>query len=572
MTPASQRANVFSPLCLVYLVLICCGISACDNAGNNTPKPPDNVVVKKPEQADEKASELLEKFLKYAVENQGKLNDSVSLTQWELLKKIYSDNQYQPFWSEKEHWNTVADSLYSFIDSSHHYGLFPTDYAQSSLKNIFSGLVSDTLHRRNAALWARADLILTNDYLSIARDLKLGRLPKDSVSLRADSLITDSFFLANFHQAMAEHNIRQSLELLEPKIDSYHRLKAAIPSFLDSVKFTTDTYIFYPNKDSLALAKLVEKRLLEIGFGITPGDTTTIRAALRKYQQQKGLTPTGRINEPTVRNLNNTDWEKFKRIAITLDRFKLLADTMPTRYVWVNLPSYYLQLWDTDTLFLQSRVVVGRPKTRTPVLTSKLTDMMTYPQWTIPTSIIVKEVLPGIKKDSNYLAKKGYSLVTEDGEYVDPHTVNWRRYTKGIPYKVIQGSGDDNALGILKFNFSNKYSVYLHDTNQRYYFKNAVRALSHGCVRVQEWDKLAHYIINNDSLNATNPATAFKVDTLQAWLARKERHYIPIRSRIPLFIRYYTVEGKDGKVKFYDDIYGEDRILSERYFANKPID
>jgi len=91
-------------------------------------------------------------------------------------------------------------------------------------------------------------------------------------------------------------------------------------------------------------------------------------------------------------------------------------------------------------------------------------------------------------------------------------------------------------------------------------------------VRVQEWDKLAHYIINNDSLNATNPAASFKVDTLKAWLSRKERHYVPIRSRIPLFIRYYTVEGKDGKVRFYDDIYGEDRILSERYFANKPID
>jgi len=83
---------------------------------------------------------------------------------------------------------------------------------------------------------------------------------------------------------------------------------------------------------------------------------------------------------------------------------------------------------------------------------------------------------------------------------------------------------------------------------------------------------LAHYIINNDSSNAVNPATAFKSDTLRAWLGRKERHYIPIHSRIPLFIRYHTVEGKDGKVKFYDDIYGEDRMLSEKYFANKPID
>ena len=552
--------------------MICYGISACNDANTNVPKPPDNVVVKKPEQVDEKASELLEKFIKYAADNKGRLNDSVTLSQWELLAKIYSGNQYQPLWSEKEQWNLIADSLYRFIDSSREYGLFPSDYYRSSLSNIFSGLVSDTLHRRNAALWARADLILTNDYLAIARDLKLGRLPKDSITLRPDSLITDSFFLANFNQAMASRSIRPNLEQLEPKIAGYYRLKAAIPSFLDSVKIIPATYIIYPGKDSASFAKQVETRLTELGFTITPGDTGTIKAALRKFQQQKGLTVTGRPNENTVRNMNVSDWEKFKRIAITMDRYKMLPDTMPTRFIWVNLPSYYMQLWDTDTLFMQSRVVVGRPKTRTPVLTSKLTDMMTYPQWTIPTSIIVKEVLPGLKKDTNYLAKKGYSLISEDGEEVDPHTVNWFRYNKGIPYKVVQGSGDDNALGILKFNFNNKYSVYLHDTNQRYYFRNAIRALSHGCVRVQDWDKLAHYIIRNDSTNAISPANAFKIDTLQAWLGRKERHYIPIHSRIPLFIRYYTVEGKDGKVKFYDDIYGEDRVLSERYFANKPID
>ncbi len=573
MTPETRNSNDFPPLRFLFIVLICYGMTACNDAGTNTrQKPPDNVVVKKPEQADEKASELLQKLLQYTDENKGKLNDSVRLEQWELLKKIYSGNQYQPLWSEKEKWYPIADSLFRFIDSSKAYGLFPSDYAFSSLANIFNGLVADTIHRRNAALWARADLILTNDYLSIARDLKLGRLPKDSITLRNDSLITDTVFLQNFKQALVEKDIRGNLEEMEPRLEGYKRLKAAIPSFIDSVKFRPTTYIIYPNKDSAALAGQVEKRLTELGFPIQPGDTASIKTALRKYQHDKDLTVTGRVNEKTVRLLNITDWDKFKRIAITMDRYKMLPDTLPTRYIWVNLPSYYMQLWDTDTIFMQSKVVVGKPTTRTPVLTSKLTDMITYPQWTIPTSIIVKEVLPGLKKDTNYLAKKGYSLVDDDGNEVNPHAINWFRYKKDIPYKVVQGSGDDNALGVLKFNFSNKYSVYMHDTNQRYYFKNTIRALSHGCVRVQEWDKLAHYIIRNDSLNATNPANAFKADSLKAFLGRKERHYIPIRSRIPVFFRYFTVEGKDGKVKFYDDIYGEDRMLSERYFANKPID
>ena len=564
-----QRPRVFSRQQTYFILLfICCWIAACNNSGQ---KPPENVVVKKPEQVDAKASELLQQLLQYAGAHTNQINDSVKLQQLDLLKQIYTQNGYEPIWSEKEQWNDIADSLYHFMYFSKNYGLFPSDYYLTSILNIRNGLVSDTLHRRNAALWARADLILTNAYLGMATDLKLGRLPKDSITLRSDSLINGDFFLQNFKQAITEKNIRGTLELLEPKLQGYQALKAAIPSFLDSVTFATSTYIFYPNKDSLSMVAKVAKRLTEAGFPANPADSGSFKGAIRSYQRQQNLTVTGRPGEKLIRSLNNTNWEKFKRIAITMDRYKMLPDTLPTKYIWVNLPAFYMQLWDSDTVYLQSKVVVGKPLTRTPVLTSKLTDMITYPQWTIPTSIIVKEILPGMKRDTAYLAKKGYSLINDEGQEVNPRTVNWFKYTKGIPYKVVQGSGDDNALGILKFNFSNKYSVYLHDTNQRYYFKNAMRALSHGCVRVQAWDKLANYIIKNDSIAATSPNLAFKSDSLHAWLSRKEKHYIPIRNRIPLYIRYYTCEGKDGKVQFYDDIYAEDRLLSEKYFANKSI-
>src|SRR5882762_6642508 len=120
MTPASRNSTPFPPLPLLFLVLVCYGMMACnESSSHSAQKPPDNVVVKKPEQVDEKASELLQKFLQYAADNKGRLNDSVVLPQWELLKKIYSENQYQPLWSEKENWNRMADSLYNFIDSSH---------------------------------------------------------------------------------------------------------------------------------------------------------------------------------------------------------------------------------------------------------------------------------------------------------------------------------------------------------------------------------------------------------------------------------------------------------------------
>jgi murein L,D-transpeptidase YcbB/YkuD len=132
---------------------------------------------------------------------------------------------------------------------------------------------------------------------------------------------------------------------------------------------------------------------------------------------------------------------------------------------------------------------------------------------------------------------------------------------------VIQGSGDDNALGILKFNFNNKYAVYLHDTNQRYLFAQAVRSLSHGCVRVQEWEKLAYNILEYDYTDEKKLQA--KEDSLSAWLVRKEKHSIGVRNRLPVYLRYISCEGVNGNVVFYDDIYGEDKQLQEKYFAGK---
>jgi L,D-transpeptidase YcbB len=554
------------------LLIIACLLFSCNNKEQ---KPPEIVIVKVPEKIDEKVAELLQSTLKFIAENKGKLNDTAVLVRPDLVNKVYTAGNFQPIWSADEKWNSMADSMFVLIHDAKFYGLFPSDYNLSSLTNIRNGIASDSIHKKNAALWARADVMLTDAYMSMAKDLGVGRLLKDSVSLRVDStMASDSFLLKNFQTAMTQKNLRGTLEQLEPKLKGYVELKAGIKSFLDSANFKTTTYVMYPNKDSSALMQKVQTRLKELGFLLPPDDSSgyTLKELIKKYQKQNNITPaSGNVGEKTVACLNITDWQKFKRIAVNLDRYKLLPDTLPHQYIWVNLPGFYLDLYDDDTLALESKIVVGKPLTRTPLLTSKITDMVTYPQWTIPESIITKEVLPGLKKDTNYLKKKGYSLINSKGDEVYASSVKWSRYKKEIPYKVIQGSGDDNALGILKFNFNNKYAVYMHDTNQRYFFDRTFRALSHGCVRVQQWNKLAHFIINNDSLNAAPKVVTFKTDSLKAWLKRKEKHVIPVRTKLPVYFRYFDCAGKNGTVKFYDDIYNEDKMLSERYFANKPV-
>jgi murein L,D-transpeptidase YcbB/YkuD len=266
-----------------------------------------------------------------------------------------------------------------------------------------------------------------------------------------------------------------------------------------------------------------------------------------------------------VSMMDNTDWEKFKRIAINMDRYKLLPDTMPHTYVWVNLPAFGLQVIDSDTVVLESKVIVGAPKTRTPLLTSEISNFITLPQWTVPSSIIFKEMLPKIKEDIGYLAKQNLMVVDDNDSVRNPMTINWKKLNKNyFPYQLKQRQGDDNSLGVMKFNFRNKYDVYLHDTNVRWMFDKTFRALSHGCVRVKQWQKLADFLIRNDTVR-------YHPDTIDAWITRKEKHTVYGFARVPIFIRYYTCEVRKGRIAFLDDIYGEDRQLRNTYFANKPI-
>lgn len=239
---------------------------------------------------------------------------------------------------------------------------------------------------------------------------------------------------------------------------------------------------------------------------------------------------------------------------------------MPEKYVWVNLPAFSLQVWDSGNVILTSRIVCGKTATRSPVLTSAISELITYPKWTIPSSIIEKEVLPGVKKNPKYFQKKGYGVFDSKGREINPDSIDWNKYEKRIPFNIIQGSGDANALGVMKFNFSNKYAVYLHDTNERYLFSRNDRAMSHGCIRVQAWQQLSDFVVQNDN---SDGKAAIRMDSIQHWLKKKEKHSIAIRNKVPLYIRYFTCEGKNGKVIFYDDIYGEDKRLAEKYFAGK---
>jgi L,D-transpeptidase YcbB len=530
-------------------------------------------IVKKPEEMDDQITDNIKIALQYAKDNNGKINDSIKLHLPAILTSFYDKNDYHNIWSSHEKWMPFADSMFTFIQNSKYYGLYPGDYHFSELSALREKIAGDSVARADAIVWTKADLMMSDAFMKTAKDLKEGRLVPDSVSITKKQNYVDSFFIKCLNDVQNNISISNLFDSLEPHNMRYQSLRDLMKNFVDSMDTVHYTYITYPEKDSQLLIKNIQERLMQSGIA-TSGeefpDSVVFSNDIKKYQASHKLKKDGKIGPKTIESLNSFDVEKFKRIAVTLDRYKLLPDSLPVRYIWVNLPSYYLELWDHDTVVVRSKVVVGKPATPTPTLSSAITDMVTYPQWTIPESIIKKDILPALKKDPGYLTRKGFNLVDDKGEVVDPYTVQWSKYTNGIPWKIMQGSGDDNALGVLKFNFNNPYSVYLHDTNERYLFQNSERDLSHGCVRVQKWEELAFYIARNDSLNKTkDQKLAYNVDSIKTWLANKDRKRIFVRNRLPLYFEYLTCEARNNKIIFYGDIYNDDQELIDKYFANK---
>ena len=546
---------------LFFIAFTCLFVSSCKN-DDDKPKAKD--IVRKEELFPNRLKKNLTTLVEYAFENNGRINDTTAVKFVPLVKNVYEKNGYTAIWSAEGKFISIGDSLHGFLKNAMHYGLFPSDYHLKALNGIQHQIATDSLASKDAALWSRADVLMTDALLHVASHLKRGRLPYDSTS-RKDTIINfDSIYLSTLDKVTSSKSVTKILTDLEPQLPGYRELKNGVTGYIDTTEFRQYTYLPFPYSDSIAFYDLLKKRLYEeyISDSLPPSmDTGTLRKVIGKYQAAKKLKVTGRANENTIKTLNDTNWERFKRIALSLDKYKLMPDTMPPIYVWVNIPGYYLKVMEGDSMVMESRVIVGATKTRTPELYSEISNFITYPQWTVPYSIVFKEMLPAIQKDVAYLDKQNLIVVDKNDSVLDPEKIEWKKLSKKkFPYQIKQREGDDNSLGVLKFNFRNKYAVYLHDTNARWMFQKSLRALSHGCVRVQDWRDLAHYLVRNDTIK-------YNVDTLASWIVRQEKHVVSGFKKVPLFIRYFTCEGAYGKVKFYDDIYGEDKILTEKYFS-----
>ena len=357
---------------------------------NNAKQPPKTDIAATPEELEIKATDIIRGALEFATQNNGNIDDTIRLAFTKPVLLIYEKYQFGTLWSSKEQWVPLAVSMMKFIQNAKQYGLFPGDYHFSfldSLKQKFSKDTLATSYRRDAVLWSKADLMLTDAFVHIIKDLKLGRLPQDSITQRKDSVLTDSFYLEKMEELYQRGALVEMFQALEPQHQAYKDLKAGIKFFLDSADNRTYTIVPMPKENPIVFPQALQRRLYEGGFIANDSmmaDSTQITEAVKKFQRRKGIEADGKAGSETVRQMNYSDRDKFVRIAITLDRYKMLPEKMPSRYIWVNLPGYKMNLIEDDSVLLSSKIICGKNITRTPLLTSSISQLITYPQWTIP--------------------------------------------------------------------------------------------------------------------------------------------------------------------------------------------
>jgi len=285
------------------------------------------------------------------------------------------------------------------------------------------------------------------------------------------------------------------------------------------------------------------------------GFDEVLAAAVKRFQVRHGLAATGGVTPRTIAALNVPVQKRIKQLEASLERLDNMNFSFGPRYVVVNIPAAFAEAIENDAVVRRYRVIVGKTEKPSPTLTAEITSVNLNPTWTVPSSIAKTEISAHMRKDPGYLARMHMEVLDAHDNPIDPHAVDWSG-THTPNFTVRQQNGAWNALGVVKIDMPNAYSVYMHDTNQRNLFSDDYRFDSHGCSRVDNVRDLAAWLLKDQP--------KWNRAAIDAAIATGERHDIPVTGKIPVAWIYLTAwMTRDQTVQFRNDIYGQDEQLLE---------
>jgi murein L,D-transpeptidase YcbB/YkuD len=464
------------------------------------------------------------------------------------LEAFYSVRKYAPLWITDGKINERAQVAISYLAHVDIDGLDPADYP-----------VPDFTLLADSAALAEAEVKLSVAVTAYAHHAQVGRVHWTRVS-------GDIFYelkpsapadvLANLAGA---NDVAAALAAYEPQMPAYMALKANLTE-LRAKMIASKAAI--PNGPVLKVGMhdervpLLRERLGVNGDG--PIFDKALDEAIKKFQQENNLKPTGMLAAATLEALNSHQSRRaIDTVIANMERWRWMPHDLGSTYVMVNLTDFMLYVIQNGRQVWATKVVDGKPETPTPIMSAEMKSITVNPTWNIPDTIAAREYVPLMRQDSTILERMGLNV----------------SYNRDNTIHISQPPGPNNALGQLRFNFPNKFFVYQHDSNEKYLFAKPVRDSSHGCMRVQDPVKYAEVL-----LEIARPREGFTKERIRGMFGNAEIEVrLPIS--IPVHVTYQTAfVDKEGKLQFREDIYGRDKALlailksDERKLADVPIE
>lgn len=479
----------------------------------------------------------------------------------ENMRYTYQSADYAPIWlKENIHPTAAAEQLLAELEDLKWDGLDPENYNVSRLKLLKIKL--DTTKVNTMADALMFDTALTYSYLAAARDLLIGKvIPKKVDSLWYHS--NDSAWKAPEWLVEAKTKYRSldsfrsatpTYALLRDEYKRYYNL--AVDSDLLQVMSVIDP-LQHPDSEMMECINIVVKAEMP-WLNITPNDSVSEeKQMIMAYQRYMGLPATGKTDSSTLAHMSLSPDTMLIKIKANLERIRWMKRDYGNLYVVVNIPLMELFLRKDGANLMHMRVVVGKQARQTPSLNATMANIVINPPWGVPPTILKNDVVPGFQKSGkSYLAKKGLRAYTRDGKPVNAAMLNMKNLKR---YTYKQAPGNDNALGYVKFNLPNPWDIYLHDTPHRTDFGKRDRALSSGCIRLEQPQQLALLILGQ--LEKRD----YTQEKLDAMIKTHKTRWELLKTKIPVFITYLTAfeDTTGAHIQYVKDVYHrDDKLIS----------
>jgi len=303
---------------------------------------------------------------------------------------------------------------------------------------------------------------------------------------------------------------------------------------------------------TLLRQRLIVSADLDQAAGVSEIFDSYVEAGVRRFQARHGISADGVVREATVSALNVPVESRLRQLENNLVRVRAMSGQLGERYVVVNIPAAQLEAIENGTVASRHTAIVGKPDRPSPVLQAKIQEVNFNPTWTVPASIVKKDLIPRMQEEPNYLSRNKIHIYDQHGRELQADNVNWQS-NEATNYMFRQDPGQQNSMGSIRINMPNPHAVYMHDTPSKNLFGEDMRFHSSGCVRVQNVRELVAWLLRDTS--------GWPRQQVEAVIKSGERFDVKLAKPLPVYWVYITAwANPDGIVQFRDDVYGNDGV------------